>query len=106
MTVLKKEGLIMNLKYRDEELNRLFDALLSLKTREECEQLLDDLCTVSEVLAMKQRLQVATLLRSGAPYHEIVETTGASTSTISRVNRCLQYGSDGYNTVLDRIDVK
>ncbi|MBR3692460.1 MAG: TrpR-like protein, YerC/YecD [Clostridia bacterium] len=96
----------MNLKYKDEELNRLFDAILALKNREECEQLLDDLCTVSEVLAMKQRLQVAVLLRSGAPYHDIVEKTGASTSTISRVNRCLQYGSEGYNTVLDRIEAK
>lgn len=96
----------MNNKYRDGELDRLFDALLALNTREECEMLLDDLCTVSEVLAMKQRLQVATLLRAGIPYHEIVSQTGASTSTISRVNRCLQYGSEGYNTVLDRMDKK
>ncbi len=96
----------MNPKYRDAEFDRLMDAILCLTTREECERFLDDLCTVNEVLAMKQRLQVATLLRAGTPYHEIVAATGASTSTISRVNRSLQYGSDGYVAVLERIGTK
>ena len=96
----------MNAKYLDRDMERLMDAILCLRTREECEHFLDDLCTVTEMIAMKQRLQVAVMLRAGTPYHEIVAATGASTSTISRVNRSLQYGSDGYNTVLDRIGNK
>lgn len=78
-------------------------ALLTLKDQEECERLLVDLCTVHEIQALTQRLEVAILLRDRATYQDITAQTGASTATISRVNRCLTYGEDGYNLVLDRL---
>lgn len=90
-------------KLRDETLNRLFQAILSLNTVEECYQLFDDLCTVGEVKSLAQRLEVARMLRQGYTYHHIEAETGASTATISRVKRCLHYGSDGYAMVLDRV---
>lgn len=81
----------------------LYKALLTLETEEECRQFLDDLCTVSELKALEQRIEVATLLDKGLIYSEILELTGASSATISRVNRCLQYGAGGYRTVLPRL---
>ena len=81
----------------------LYKALLTLETEEECRQFLDNLCTVSELKALEQRIEVATLLDKGMIYSEILEQTGASSATISRVNRCLQYGAGGYRTVLPRL---
>ena len=80
----------------------LFHAILSLETKEECAAFFEDVCTVKEVQDMAQRLYVARLLQSGETYSRIRELTGASTATVSRVNRCLQYGSGGYERVLDR----
>ncbi|NLW89641.1 MAG: hypothetical protein GXY43_08005 [Clostridiaceae bacterium] len=93
----------MNDKIRDELTDGLFDAILSLEDREECYRFFEDLCTVSEIKSLASRLRVASLLSKGHTYTEIFELTGVSTATISRVNRCLEYGADGYRTVLDRI---
>ena len=84
----------------------LYQALLQVHTLEECRQFLQDLCTVSELKAMEQRMEVAMLLDQGLIYSEILERTGASSATISRVNRSLQYGADGYQAVLPRIKEK
>ena len=84
----------------------LFEAILALQNKEECQKFFEDLCTISEISAMAQRLEVAKLLREKKTFQEVVAATGASTTTISRVNRCLQYGSDGYRLVLDRIEEK
>jgi len=81
----------------------LFEAILSLKTQEECRAFFQDLCTVAELKAMAQRLEVAQLLDQGLIYNDILQRTGASSATISRVNRALQYGADGYKTVLPRL---
>ena len=81
----------------------LYKAILLLKTEEECYDFFQDLCTVSELRAMEQRFEVATLLHGGMIYNDILERTGASSATISRVNRSLQYGADGYKTVLPRV---
>lgn len=81
----------------------LFKAVLSLKTPEECRAFFQDLCTVAELRAMAQRLEVAQLLDQGLIYNDILQRTGASSATISRVNRALQYGADGYKTVLPRL---
>lgn len=88
----------------NEKLNYLLKAILSLETPEECYNFLEDLCTVSEIKAMSQRFHVARMLRDHHIYSDIVNLTGASTATISRVNRCLNYGSEGYTTVLERLD--
>lgn len=91
-------------KLNQREINRLFRAVLSLKTIEECYQFFDDLCTVGEVKSLAQRLSVAHMLQQGYTYNQIEAETGASTATISRVKRCLHYGMDGYNLVLGRIE--
>lgn len=81
----------------------LFQAILKLENIEECSNFFEDLCTISELRAMEQRFQVAKMLDEGQIYSDIAKETGASTATISRVNKCLTYGSDGYRTVLDRM---
>ena len=81
----------------------LFEAILALRDREECRAFFQDLCTVAELKAMAQRLEVAQLLDQGLIYNDILRRTGASSATISRVNRALQYGADGYKTVLPRL---
>ena len=81
----------------------LFDAILSLENREECYHFFSDLCTVKEVSDMAQRLEAARLLLNGQTYESIVRSVHLSTATISRINRCIQYGSGGYRTVLDRM---
>ena len=96
----------MNDKLKSENLDFLFDAILSLQTRDECCRFFDDLCTISEIQAMSQRLHVARMLRARHVYSDIVNETGASTATISRVNRCLNYGSEGYRMVLERVEKK
>ena len=87
----------------DESIEYLIRGILTLQTPEECLHFFEDLCTVTELQALSQRMEVAALLRRGETYAAIAEKTGASTATISRVNRCLSYGSDGYQTVLRRL---
>lgn len=81
----------------------LYETMLELKTVEECRNFLEDLCTVAELRAMEQRLEVAMNLNDGLIYNDILERTGASSATISRVNRCLRYGAGGYQAVLPRM---
>ena len=88
---------------RTEAADRLFDAVLTLKSREECYRFFEDICTVNELQALSQRFEVAHMLRNHQTYMAIAETTGASTATISRVNRSLNYGHDGYDLVLRRL---
>lgn len=90
-------------KLRGPTLDQLFEAILSLETIEECYSFFDDLATVNEIQSLAQRLEVARMLREGNTYHKIETETGASTATISRVKRCLNYGNDAYEMVLDRI---
>ena len=84
----------------------LFDAILSLETREECYQFFDDLCTVKEIADMSQRLEAAKLLLQGTTYEQIVKSAEISTATISRINRCIQYGSGGYQAIIERVQEK
>jgi len=93
----------MNSKLKNPQNDFLFEAILALRDIEECYAFFEDLCTVNELQAMAQRLQVAKLLSESHSYHDIVEKTQASTATISRVNRCLRYGADGYKRVLVRL---
>ena len=93
----------VNEKLRNPMNDQLFRAVLTLKSLEECYEFFEDICTVNELKALSQRLQVARMLADGESYDTIVETTGASTATISRVKRCLVYGADGYKTVLARM---
>jgi len=90
-------------KLRDDDMDALFKAVLSLETQEDCYRFFEDLCTIGELQAISQRYAVARLLRQGETYTAIAEKTGASTATISRVNRCLVYGAAGYRTVLDKL---
>ena len=92
----------MSKNVRTKEVDALFDAVLSLKDREECYLFFGDVCTINELLSLSQRFEVAKMLQDGKTYLEIAEKTGASTATISRVNRCLVYGG-GYRTALDRL---
>ena len=94
----------MNKKLKTDAVDHLFDAILSLNTREECYSFFEDLCTVNELLSLSQRFEVASMLKGGNTYLEIAEKTGASTATISRVNRSLNYGNDGYEMVLERLN--
>ena len=86
-----------------QETDELYEAMLCLTSVEECYRFFEDLCTVNEIEAMAQRLHVAKLLKAGVTYLEIVEKTGVSTATISRINRCLRYGASGYNAILARV---
>ena len=94
---------MVNPKLRDELNDQLCEAVLHLNSVEECYQFFEDICTISELKAMSQRLEVARMLKEKLTYDAIVERTGASTATISRVKRCLKYGADGYNVVLSRM---
>ena len=96
----------MSKKIRTDAVNELFDAVLCLKDREECYKFFEDVCTVNELLSLSQRFEVARMLVEKKTYQEIAERTGASTATISRVNRALQYGADGYTLVLDRLEAQ
>ena len=93
----------MSRKIRTEAVDFLFDAVLSLKNREECYTFFEDVCTINELLALSQRFEVARMLREQKTYLDIAEKTGASTATISRVNRSLNYGNDGYDLVFNRM---
>ncbi len=96
----------MNNKLKNEAVDYLFDAILQLKSKEECYNFFEDLCTVNELLSLSQRFDVAAMLRDKKTYLEIAEKTGASTATISRVNRSLHYGNDGYELIFQRIEGK
>lgn len=91
-------------KLESSEMDYLCEAVLSLKDKEECYRFFEDIFTINELKAVEQRLQVAKMLKEKKTYTEIATKTGASTATISRVNRCLNYGSDGYNLVLERVN--
>ena len=90
-------------KLESKEMDYLCEAVLCLKTKEECYRFFDDICTINEIKSLEQRLQVAKMLNNKKTYLDIAAATGASTATISRVNRCLNYGSDGYKIVLGRL---
>lgn len=94
----------MNKKIRNEATDGLFCAILSLQSMEECYTFFEDVCTINEIQSLSQRYEVAKLLREKKTYLEIAEKTGASTATISRVNRSLNYGSDGYDMVFRRME--
>lgn len=91
-------------KLKNDFTDELFEAILKLKNIEECYRFFEDICTVKEIQALSQRLKVAKLLQENKTYSEIEAITHASTATISRVNRCLEYGSDGYKLILERLD--
>ena len=93
----------MSKKIHTEAADQLFEAILSLKNKEECYIFFEDVCTINELLSLSQRFEVARMLREKKTYLEISEKTGASTATISRVNRSLTYGNDGYEMVFNRI---
>ncbi|MCD8325325.1 MAG: YerC/YecD family TrpR-related protein [Lachnospiraceae bacterium] len=93
----------MNEKIKTQAVDHLFDAVLTLESREECYRFFEDLCTVNELLSLSQRYEVASMLSQKKTYLEIAEKTGASTATISRVNRSLNYGDDGYALVFGRL---
>ena len=93
----------MSKKRRTDAVDHLFDAILSLQNREECYTFFEDVCTVNELLSLSQRFEVAKMLRDQKTYLDIAEKTGASTATISRVNRSLNYGNDGYDMVFSRM---
>lgn len=93
-------------KIKSKETDDLFRAILTLQTEEECYRFFEDLCTIKELQSIAQRLQVAKLLREKKTYNEIEEITKASTATISRINKCLLYGADGYTTILSRLNDK
>ena len=91
-------------KIKSKELDLFFKAILELDNIEECYKFFEDVATINEIKALAQRLHVAKLLNDKKTYTEIAEITGASTATISRVNRCLNYGSEGYNLILNRLE--
>ena len=92
-------------KLKSKEADDLFEAVISIDNIDDCYRFFEDLCTVKEIRAMSQRFEVAKLLMKKKTYSEIEESTGASTATISRINRTLQYGADGYSTVLSKMEV-
>lgn len=96
----------ISLPVPEKELKLLLNAMLSLKTEEECAAFLEDAFTIKEIQDIAQRLEVASLLSNKKSYQEISRETGASTATISRVNRCLTYGKNGYHLVLERLEPK
>ena len=94
----------MSKKIRTEAVDHLFEAILQLEDKEECYRFFEDVCTVNELLSLSQRFEVAKMLTENKTYLEIAEQTGASTATISRVNRSLNYGNDGYEMVFSRLE--
>lgn len=93
-------------KMKTDSIDFLFEAILCLKNKEECYTFFEDICTINELLSISQRFEVAKMLREEKTYLEIAEKTGASTATISRVNRSLNYGNDGYDMVFERMEKK
>ena len=93
----------MNKKIKTPAVDHLFEAILTLESKEECYKFFEDLCTINELQSLSQRYEVASMLSKKKTYLEIADETGASTATISRVNRSLNYGNDGYALVFDRL---
>ncbi len=93
----------VNEKLREPLTTQLFEAILLLENIDECYEFFEDICTINEIKALAQRLEVAKMLNNGENYERIVEETGASTATISRIKRCLVYGADGYKVILERL---
>lgn len=94
-----------NSRIKNEQTDKLFEAVLSLDNLEECYRFFEDVCTIKEIQAISQRLEVAKLLKANKTYNEIEEETGASTATISRINRSLHYGVEGYNLVFKKLGI-
>ena len=90
-------------KLHTKEVDKLFEAILSLDTVDECYKFFEDICTVKEILDISQRLKAAKMLKNGANYMDISKATGMSTATISRVSKCLEYGGGGYAMIIDRV---
>jgi TrpR-related protein YerC/YecD len=99
-------GMAYRSKLKSEDTELFFDAILSLETKEDCYRFFEDVSTVAELKSLSQRFHIAGLLSEGVTYHEIEKRTKASTATISRVGRCLNYGADGYRRVLERLPGK
>ena len=95
----------MKSKIENKSVDFLFEGILKLKTKEECYTFFEDICTINEILSLSQRFEVAKMLREKRTYLDIAEVTGASTATISRVNRSLNYGNDGYDMVFERMNL-
>lgn len=93
----------INFRFQSPEADELFEAIMLLQNKEECYRFFDDICTIKELQAVIQRFQVAKLLNEHKTYNEIEAITGASAATISRVNKCLLYGSDGYKSILQKL---
>jgi TrpR-related protein YerC/YecD len=93
-------------RFKRDDIDKLFQAILMLETEEDCYRFFEDICTINEIHAIAQRLEVAKLLNEKKTYSEIEEATGASTATISRINKCLVYGADGYKLVLSKMENK
>ncbi len=89
-------------KLKSESINRLYETILKLETVEECDKFFEDICTIKEIVAMAQRLDVALMLDEGRNYLDITDATGVSTATISRVSRCLNYGEGGYKIAIEK----
>ena len=102
---MREWGIFMNSKLKTPAVEQLFDAILSLENREECFDFFEDVCTINELLSLSQRFEVAKMLREHKTYLDIAEKTSASTATISRVNRSLNYGNDGYDRVFKRLNM-
>lgn len=103
---MKKEGVTLNSKIKNPLTDKLFETILMLESVEECYAFFEDICTINEIQALAQRWEVAKMLKNHKTYMEIAEKTGASTATISRVNKSLNYGSDGYNIMLAKLENK
>jgi TrpR-related protein YerC/YecD len=99
-------GADVNKKLDNEAVNLFFDAVLSLENKEQCFDFFEDVCTINEILSFSQRFEVAKMLREGKTYLEIAQLTGASTATISRVNRSLNYGNESYDRVFEKLGVQ
>jgi len=100
----RRPGMAYESKFKRDDIDELFDAVLTLEDREDCYRFFEDICTINEIHAIAQRLQVAKLLSKKKTYSEIEGITKASTATISRINKCLVYGADGYKRVLERLE--
>ena len=103
--MLFRSGRCMNSKLKTPAVEQLFEAVLSLENKDECFDFFEDVCTINELLSLAQRFEVAKMLREHKTYLDIAEKTGASTATISRVNRSLNYGNDGYDRVFKRLNM-
>ncbi|MCK4257707.1 MAG: helix-turn-helix domain-containing protein [Halanaerobiales bacterium] len=96
----------MDERIKDRFTDQFFKAILLLENEEECQKFLEDICTINEIKSIAQRLEVAKMLKEGATYEEIAKMTGASTATISRVKKCLNYGANGYQIILGKLGIE